>query len=155
MCYNVQLPQSAPGPDQEKWRQRTEGLMNALEVFFVWGTKDVMYEVACERDNKCNHDCANGPLYPGLYHVQAAHDCNRRSKASTLILSAPAPVTATTGGTSKGDLNAGMTGLNYTGLRDLSKDPITTGEKVDAAFLTLLMGGVLGGFAWFMVTDRI
>ncbi|RPB22617.1 hypothetical protein L211DRAFT_850382 [Terfezia boudieri ATCC MYA-4762] len=74
---------------------------------------------------------------------------------STLILSAPAPVTATTGGTSKGDLNAGMTGLNYTGLRDLSKDPITAGEKVGAAFLTLLMGGVLGGFAWFIVKDRI
>ncbi|KAF8417860.1 glycosyl hydrolase family 76-domain-containing protein [Tirmania nivea] len=200
---------STPGAEQEKWRQRTEGLMKALDVFFIWGAKDVMYEVACERDNKCNRDQRSFRAYLARFMaltvqmapftqdyimpklrttaIAAAKQCDGGDNGrtcgmrwtvptcdgsfevgilgqtlsalevvqSTLILSAPAPVTAKSGGTSKGDLNAGMTGLNYTGLRDLSKDPITTGEKVGAAFLTLLVGGVLGGFAWFMVTDRV
>ena len=183
--------------------------MKALDVFFIWGTKDVMYEVACERDNKCNRDQRSFRAYLARFMgltvqmapftqdyilpklrttaIAAAKQCNGGANGrtcgmrwtvptcdgsfeegllgqtlsalevvqSTLIMQAPAPLTAKTGGTSKGDVNAGTTGLNYTGLRDLSKDPITTGEKVGAAFLTLLMGGVWGGFAWFMVTDRV
>lgn len=168
-----------------------------------------MYEVACERDNKCNRDQRSFRAYLARFMAQAvqmapftaeyimpklrttaaaaAKQCDGGSDGRTcgmrwtvptcdgsfeqgllgqtlsalevvqsvLILEAPLPVTEKTGGTSKGDANAGLTGQNYTGLRDLSADPITTGEKVGAAFLTLLMTGVLAGFAWFMVTDRV
>ena len=74
---------------------------------------------------------------------------------STLALRLPGPKTLSTGATSKGDPNAGLTGNNYTELRNLDEDPITTGEKVGAAFLTLLVTGVLAGLAWFMITDKV
>ena len=183
--------------------------MKALDVFFVWGKPDIMYEVACERDNKCNRDQRSFRAYLGRFMgltvqmapwtadyilpklrataVAAAKQCNGGSDGKTcgmrwtvdtcdgsfdqgllgqtlsamevvqnvLAIGASDPVTADTGGTSKGDPDAGQTGTNYTGMRDLKTDPIKTSEKVGAATMTVLMTGVLGAFAWFMVTDKV
>lgn len=74
---------------------------------------------------------------------------------NVLVATSADPVTSKTGGTSKGDPSAGLTGMNYTGLRDLETNPIKTSEKVGAAIMTILVTGVLGAFAWFMVTDKI
>lgn len=37
------------------WRKRVEGIISGLDVFFYNGT-DVMFEVACERNGKCDVD---------------------------------------------------------------------------------------------------
>ena len=71
---------------------------------------------------------------------------------STMILSLRPPVTEITGGTSKGDPNAGMDGEDYAGLRDLDENPIRTGEKVAAALITIVVTGVFGGLTWFMIS---
>lgn len=209
MNTNYAAKSAEGSPEQEKWRKRTEGLLQALDDFFIWGVPDVMYEVACERSGRCNRDQRSFRAYLARFMAltvqfapwtadyvipkleksafAAARQCDGGTNGRTcglswmketcdgnfehgilgqtlsalevvqslLILDAPHPVTAETGGTSKGDENAGLTGYNYTGLRDLEADPITTGEKVGAAFLTILVTGVLGGFAWFMITDRV
>ncbi|KAF8456142.1 glycoside hydrolase family 76 protein [Kalaharituber pfeilii] len=196
----------------EKWRIRTQGLLDALEVFFVWGRPEVMYEVACEGRTdqwKCNRDQRSFRGYLARFMAQtvqmapwtadyivpklrttaaaAARQCNGGDDGktcgmtwtrddcdgsfeqgilgqtlsalevvqNTLVQSLPEPKTAATGGTSKGDPDAGLTGQNFTEFRDLDKDPITTGEKVGAAFLTIVLTAVLAALAWFMVTDKV
>jgi mannan endo-1,6-alpha-mannosidase len=69
---------------------------------------------------------------------------------SLLIPQAPGPVTAKTGGKSKGDPSAGTGGdVAPTGIQ---VGTITTGDKVGAGFLTtLVLVGVLGG-AWWMIS---
>ncbi|KAK3377920.1 glycoside hydrolase [Podospora didyma] len=65
--------------------------------------------------------------------------------SSLLIGQVKAPVTNTTGGTSKGDPNAGS---QYDTFND-KKLPPTTGDKAGASILTLLVLGVaLGTFGW-------
>ncbi|KAI9674599.1 MAG: hydrolase 76 protein [Trizodia sp. TS-e1964] len=39
-----------------KWRARTEGILNATDVFFYPPAKTIMYEVACEGNGKCDVD---------------------------------------------------------------------------------------------------
>jgi mannan endo-1,6-alpha-mannosidase len=68
------------------------------------------------------------------------------------IKSIAAPLTNTTGGTSVGDANAGVTSPETAGsLTDTT--PATTAEKVSAGFLTVaVVGGVIGG-SMFMVLE--
>ncbi|KAI9824733.1 MAG: hydrolase 76 protein [Thelocarpon impressellum] len=40
----------------ERWKKRTEGLLDSSGIFFSPDAKDVMYEVACEPGGKCNTD---------------------------------------------------------------------------------------------------
>ncbi|KAI9823431.1 MAG: hydrolase 76 protein [Thelocarpon impressellum] len=40
----------------EKWRARVEGILKATSVFFTEQPPNVMYEVACEPNGKCNVD---------------------------------------------------------------------------------------------------
>ncbi|KAI9809346.1 MAG: hypothetical protein M1825_002638 [Sarcosagium campestre] len=44
------------GAEQDKWKQRVTGILNATSVFFDPKNVDVMYEVACENNGKCNVD---------------------------------------------------------------------------------------------------
>lgn len=44
------------GAEQEKWRLRTEGLLNGTGVFFTGPNKDIMTEVACEPVDLCDVD---------------------------------------------------------------------------------------------------
>lgn len=69
---------------------------------------------------------------------------------SNLITIAPGPVTETSGGTSKGDPNAGT--KSDIGPDDLHKEVITTADKVGAAIMTVLLIFVVVGGAFWMVT---
>ncbi|KAF2745963.1 glycoside hydrolase family 76 protein [Sporormia fimetaria CBS 119925] len=42
--------------EAEKWRKHLEGIITGTSVFFHPEAKDVMYEVACEMNGKCNND---------------------------------------------------------------------------------------------------
>lgn len=74
------------------------------------------------------------------------------SAVSTLLVDgAPAPVTKDTGGTSKGDVNAGNPGHDND--RRNAK-PITTGDRVGAGFLTILLIAFgVSVFAWISIID--
>ena len=68
---------------------------------------------------------------------------------STLIDQVAPPVTADNGGTSLGNPDAGMDDDSMP--QDLDLDPVQTGDKVGAGFLTVfIVSGVFGG-AWWMV----
>ena len=70
--------------------------------------------------------------------------------SSLLIGDAPAPVTNGTGGTSKGDPNAG--GRDNTGQKPI--EPITTADRAGAGVLTILiLGSVVGMFVWMCGFD--
>ncbi|KAK2611979.1 hypothetical protein QQS21_001944 [Conoideocrella luteorostrata] len=70
---------------------------------------------------------------------------------SLLMDSGESPVTNSTGGTSKGDANAGG---KDNGERRWS--PVTMGDKVGAGFLTaFLLAGAGGLFAWMSLFDRV
>lgn len=65
---------------------------------------------------------------------------------SGLIDMVQGPVSKSTGGTSKGDVNAG------TGGDDIFYSPITTGDRAGAGILTfLVLLGLIGG-TWWLVT---
>jgi mannan endo-1,6-alpha-mannosidase len=50
-------PLLTPGQTQDpKWRERLEGIIKSTDIFFHKDAKDVMYEVACETNGKCNVD---------------------------------------------------------------------------------------------------
>jgi mannan endo-1,6-alpha-mannosidase len=65
--------------------------------------------------------------------------------SSLLITSARAPVTAKTGGTSQGDVNAGSNSDDF-----LRHDPpITAGDKAGASILTfIILASATGTFGW-------
>jgi mannan endo-1,6-alpha-mannosidase len=64
---------------------------------------------------------------------------------SNLIQQSKAPVTNSTGGTSKGDPTAGEGG----GSGPTNTDPVTLGGKVGAGFMTLfIVVSVVGLFSW-------
>lgn len=68
--------------------------------------------------------------------------------ALTYVLDAKPPVSKDTGGTSKGDPNAGTTDEEKT----RSFEPITTGDRVGAGFLTtLVLAGVIGGCSFLIM----
>ncbi|KAL9624684.1 MAG: hypothetical protein Q9160_001038 [Pyrenula sp. 1 TL-2023] len=182
----------------DKWKSRVDGILQGAGVFFQ---NDVMYEVACEKNGKCNIDqrsfkaylarwmAATTKLAPYTYDqimpkIQAssraaAAQCNAGQDGtqcglqwttngqndgsfgvgeqmsaleviqSNLITKVSGPVSNNTGGTSKGDPTAGSQGDDQAMLGQA--DPITTGDKVGAGFLTtLVLIGILGG-AWWMV----
>jgi mannan endo-1,6-alpha-mannosidase len=63
-----------------------------------------------------------------------------------------APLTGNTGGTSKGDVNAGEAGI---GVGPTNLDPVPLGGKVGAGVLMLLIvGSVLGMFTWMTFEGR-
>lgn len=65
--------------------------------------------------------------------------------SSLLIGETPGPVTADTGGTSEGNVNAGSDSNSVLH----TNKPITTGDRAGAAILTILiLGGSLGMFSW-------
>lgn len=68
---------------------------------------------------------------------------------SNLITVTAAPVTEVSGGTSKGDPNAG-TGSDI-GPSDLNKAVITTTDKAGAALVTVLICFVMLGGAWWIM----
>jgi len=67
---------------------------------------------------------------------------------ANLIATTPKPVTAASGGTSKGDPNAGM-GKSV----ELKYEEITSGSKTGAGILTALIMLITIGGAWWMVDD--
>ena len=72
---------------------------------------------------------------------------------ANLMPQSPAFVSATTGGISKGDPNAGTSG-NLAAENPTYKRPITTGDRVGAVFITLaLVFGTAGG-GWWVVAGK-
>lgn len=82
----------------------------------------------------------------------AGEAMNVLSAVSTLLVDeTPGPVTKATGGTSQGDVNAGNPGHDQDkrGLKT-----ITTGDRVGAGFLTILMIAFgVSVFAWISIVD--
>ena len=69
---------------------------------------------------------------------------------SNLIDVAPGPVTQNSGGTSKGDPNAGVT--SHIGPDDLHKSRITTADRAGAVIMTVcIIAFVVGGAWWLLV----
>jgi mannan endo-1,6-alpha-mannosidase len=68
---------------------------------------------------------------------------------ANLINYVKGPVTADTGGTSKGDPNAGQG--SRVGPGDLNRSTVTTGDRVGAGFLTVLVVIFVAGGAWWLV----
>ncbi|KAI9778008.1 MAG: hydrolase 76 protein [Geoglossum umbratile] len=184
----------------DKWKTRTQGILDATNVFFTTDPPDVMYEVACEPGGKCNVDQRSFKAYLARWMAAttkmapfttdkilpklkasaqaAAAQCVGASGTtcgirwnlgptwdgstgvgeqmsaleviqSSLITTVAPPVTAKLGGTSKGDPAAGSSGDNP--VASFVVEPVTTGDRVGAGFLTLfILVGVLGG-AWWMI----
>ncbi|KIX93751.1 uncharacterized protein Z520_10657 [Fonsecaea multimorphosa CBS 102226] len=68
---------------------------------------------------------------------------------SNLVTQVAPPVTQNSGGTSKGDPNAGT--QSPIGPQDLNKEVVTTADKAGAAILTVLLILFIVGGAWWMV----
>ncbi|KAF2273348.1 mannan endo-1,6-alpha-mannosidase [Westerdykella ornata] len=98
------LTQSDPSRER-LWRERLAGVIKSIDIFFHREVKDVMVEVACEFNNKCNNDQRSfkaylsrwmgytmqvapwtvGDLMPKLRTsaVAAAKQCNAEGEAQT------------------------------------------------------------------------
>lgn len=73
---------------------------------------------------------------------------------TALVKNKAGPVTTKTGGTSKGNPDAGMSAPGASTPK--KREPITTGDKAGAAILTILMvGGTLGGGFWLVKSDGL
>ena len=98
--------------------------------------------------NTCGLQWTMGSTYDGSFGVGEQMSALEVIQ-SNLISKVVGPVTNNTGGTSQGDPSAGTGGdSNAPGI---AQDPITTGDRVGAGFLTsLILVSVLGG-AWWMV----
>ena len=68
---------------------------------------------------------------------------------SNLIDVSPGPVTQNTGGTSKGDPNAGVT--SNIGPGDLHQSDITTADRAGAGIMTVLIIALFVGGAWWLL----
>lgn len=179
------------------WKDRLIGIINGTDVFFQ---NDIMYEVACEPNGKCDVDQRSFKAYlarwmaattikapfttdllmPRLQKsaMAAAQSCTGGTDQvtcglkwtqgnwdgsygvgeqmsaleviqSNLITNVAGPVTNSTGGTSQGNPSAGTTGDDSPS--GLTTDPITTGDKVGAGFLTTMVLLLVIGGAWWMV----
>lgn len=178
------------------WRQRVEGLLNGTDVFFQ---NNVMQEVACESNGKCDVDqrsfkaylsrwmAATTKMAPFTYNdamaklapsaQAAALQCSGGDNGRTcglkwtdgatwdgsygvgqemaaleviqsnLITQVSGPVTNSTGGTSKGDPNAGSKSAG----QYVTQGTATTGDKVGAGFLTTIVLVLLIGSLWWMI----
>lgn len=68
---------------------------------------------------------------------------------STLVDKIQPPVTASKGGTSQGNPDAGLD--DTTEAPPLNLEPVKTGDKVGAGFLTVVVVGAILGGAWWMM----
>lgn len=67
---------------------------------------------------------------------------------SNLIAQSRAPFTNATGGTSKGDPNAGSTSV----VDPAAQSPVTTGDRAGAGILTtIILVGLVGGLLWMSI----
>jgi len=184
----------------EKWRTRTAGIINGTEVFFSKEVPNVMTEVACEANKKCNVDQKSFKAYLSRWMAAttkvapwtrelimpklkasaqaAAKQCSGGTDGVTcgmkwftngvwdgnsgvgeqmsalevvqsqLIDYVAGPVTKRTGGTSKGNPNAG----SHSNDNPLALDAIQTGDKVGAGFLTTIVLILILFGAWWMVS---
>jgi len=184
----------------EKWRTRTAGIINGTEVFFSKEVPNVMTEVACEANKKCNVDQKSFKAYLSRWMAAttkvapwtrelimpklkasaqaAAKQCSGGTDGVTcgmkwftngvwdgnsgvgeqmsalevvqsqLIDYVAGPVTNRTGGTSKGNPNAG----SHSNDNPLALDAIQTGDKVGAGFLTTIVLILILFGAWWMVS---
>ncbi|KAI9657475.1 MAG: hydrolase 76 protein [Bathelium mastoideum] len=100
-------------------------------------------------DNACGLQWTKGSTYDGITGVGEQMSA-LQVIAARLINNVAGPVTERTGGTSKGDPAAGS-GQPNNPSNPLATNPVTTGDKAGAGFLTaIILIGILGG-AWWMV----
>ncbi|KAF2135976.1 glycoside hydrolase family 76 protein [Aplosporella prunicola CBS 121167] len=186
------------GDEQGIWRERTEGIIKGLSVFVSNEAQNVMTEVACEPNDKCNIDQRSFKAYLSRWMAssmkvapwtadmlqpileasrQAAvkicnagdnsRQCGLRWYTGTndgsfgvgeqmsvlevmgtaLIHTVAGPLTNKTGGTSRGDPNAGA----HSAKAPIIYDEVTLGDKAGAGILTaIILIGILGG-AWWII----
>lgn len=98
--------------------------------------------------NKCGFSWVSGS-FDGV--TGAGPEMNALGALSSLLVGdAPAPVTAASGGISKGDPNAGSDSNNF--LHEAH--PITVGDKAGAGILTaVVLGSAVGMFGWMSFGD--
>ncbi len=108
-----------------------------------------------ETGRECGFSWAAGE-FDGL--TGAGQQMNALAAVSSLLVhDVKGPVTAKTGGTSKGDPSAGTgsNGGDGPGAPDIHFRPITTGDKVGAAILTVVvLGGAISMFAWMCLEKK-
>lgn len=184
----------------ERWKERLQGIIKASELFFSKEPPNVMTEVACEGNGKCNIDqrsfkaylsrwmAATVKLAPFTHDLimpklrasaqAAALQCNGPDNAcglrwtqgaeydgstgvgeqmsameviqSNLIDYVPPRFTNKTGGTSKGDPNAGMS--KTPGPLGIYQDEITVADRAGAGILTGFILICAVGGAWWVVS---
>ncbi|KAL2007431.1 hypothetical protein VTN00DRAFT_8869 [Thermoascus crustaceus] len=184
----------------ERWKTRLEGIIKGSELFFSKKVPNVMTEVACEGNGKCNVDqrsfkayltrwmAATVKLAPFTHELimpklqasakAAALQCNGPNNAcglrwtegaafdgstgvgeqmsamevfqSNLIDYVPPRVTKKTGGTSKGDVNAGMG--RTPGPLGIYQEEITVADRAGAGILTGFIIICAVGGAWWVVS---
>lgn len=102
-----------------------------------------------ENGRTCGFQWSSG-TYDGV--TGAGEVMNVLSAVSALMVDqTDAPVTNSTGGTSKGDPDAGSQGHDY----EMEYPPTTTGDKAGAAIITLLMlMGAVSTFTWMSWGDE-
>ncbi|SPN99992.1 related to mannan endo-1,6-alpha-mannosidase DCW1 precursor [Cephalotrichum gorgonifer] len=184
------------------WKERLDGMLKGMKLFFRGDGKDIMTEVACEPSKTCNTDQQSFKAYFSrwlanvvIWYPESADTimpllkassiaaaavctggdngrmCGHRwndgkfdgttglgqqmaamsAALSNLVEDSAPPVTADSGGTSKGDNSAGGDD-NDRGSPILHR-PITAGDRAGAAILTLVVLGGLVSAMWFMLGD--
>jgi mannan endo-1,6-alpha-mannosidase len=93
----------AENTGQDKWKQRTEKLLDEAAIYFFTGeNKNIMWETECEPKNKCNYDQITFKGYLSRFMWQTAQMMpSLRTKIEGLLVpSAKAAVAGCTGGKS-------------------------------------------------------
>ena len=97
----------------------------------------------------CGHKWTTGGVFDGIVGV-GQQMCALEVIQANLIKAAAPPVTAATGGTSKGDPSAGTSGNPVIGPNPAA---ITTGERAGAWLLTIFACISLGGMSWWILLE--
>ncbi|EEH43904.2 uncharacterized protein PADG_00193 [Paracoccidioides brasiliensis Pb18] len=175
--------------NSDKWKTRVQGIVDGLDVFFFNNT-NIMFEVACEPNGKCETDQRSFKAYLARWMaattqvapftaeqllpklrasaMAAAKVCTGTTVGqqcplkwttetfegetglgeqmaaleviqSNLISKTPPPLTNLTGGTSRGDPNAGLQRGRGDQTPDIATRKITAGDRAGAVILTVLL----------------
>jgi mannan endo-1,6-alpha-mannosidase len=128
---------SAPGAARDKWRERTDGLLNGTHVFFTGNKSDIMTEVACEPVNLCNTDQQSFKAYLSRWMAATTKWAPWSYERIKPLLASSAVAAAAQ---CKGGENGRMCGLRWT---DDGKWDGTTGVGQQMAAMEVVLANMI------------